>query len=458
MAVRDDGTAVEHALRRLFEGVDGGAWDVVRAVFAPEVELDYGAPERLAPDAIVARWQPLFGTFDRTEHRVRTGAVRISGDVATVSSTFDAEHVLEDAEGGPTWTLRGRYEHELYRTADGWKITRMRMVPEGVAGNGELLAQAQRRAGLTGFRTERVAFDSGGDRLAGVLHLPEGVRPGKLDGVVVTGSWTTVKEQMPAEYARRLAAAGFAALVFDFRGFGESGGAPREYEDPARKAADLRAAARFLRGRAEVDARRVSLFAICASTGYAALASASDPDLHRLVLVAPWLHDAELVRQVYGGDDGVRARLAAADAAERRARESGQVDAVPAASSTDASAAMYWPALFLDYYLNPRRGAIPQWRNRFAVASWRPWLTFDAPSLASGVRAPTLVVHSEAAAIPAGARRFEERLRVPHESVWLENRTQFRFYDDAETIDDAVQRATRFLRAPTAAAPGAAAR
>jgi fermentation-respiration switch protein FrsA (DUF1100 family) len=447
MTNRDDATAVEHALRRLFEAVDGGAWDAVRAVFAPEVELDYGAPEKLAPDAIVARWQPLFGTFDRTEHRVRTGAVKISGDVATVSSTFDAEHVLEDADGGPTWTLRGRYEHELFRTHDGWKITRMRMVPEGVAGNGELLAQAQRRAGLTGFRTERVSFDSGGDRLAGVLHLPDDALPGKLDALVVTGSWTTVKEQMPAQYARRLAAAGFAALVFDFRGFGESAGAPREYEDPARKAEDILAAARFLRGRPEVDARRISLFAICASTGYAALASASEPDLHRLVLVAPWLQDPALAREVYGGEDGVRARLAAADAAERRARESGEMDAVPAASSTDPSAAMYWPALFLDYYLNPRRGAIPQWRNRFAVASWRPWLTFDAPSLAPSVRAPTLIVHSDAAAIPAGAHRFEERLRVPHESVWLENRNQFRFYDDAETIDEVMRHATRFLRA-----------
>jgi fermentation-respiration switch protein FrsA (DUF1100 family) len=324
----------------------------------------------------------------------------------------------------------------------------MRMVPEGVAGNGELLAQAQRRAGLAGFRTERVSFDSGGDRLAGVLHLPDGPSTGKLDALVVTGSWTTVKEQMPAQYARRLAAAGFAALTFDFRGFGESGGAPREYEDPARKAEDIRAAARFLRERPEVDARRVSLFAICASTGYAALASASDPGLHRLVLVAPWLHDDALVREVYGGENGVRARLAAADAAERRARESGTVDAVPAASSTDPSAAMYWPALFLDYYLNPRRGAVPQWRNRLAAASWRPWLTFDGPSLAAGVRAPTLIVHSEAAAIPAGARRFEERLRVPHESVWLENRNQFRFYDDAETIDDVMRHATRFLMAP----------
>ncbi|GAB3894842.1 hypothetical protein GCM10029964_073870 [Kibdelosporangium lantanae] len=43
--------------------------------------------------------------------------------------------------------------------------------------------------------------------------------------VVVTGSWLTVKEQMPDLYAARLAARGFLAVTFDFAGFGASGGA-----------------------------------------------------------------------------------------------------------------------------------------------------------------------------------------------------------------------------------------
>ena len=57
--------------------------------------------------------------------------------------------------------------------------------------------------------------------------------------VVVTGSWLTVKEQMPHTYAVRLAELGVTAFTFDFTGFGQSGGAPRQVELPARKIAGI---------------------------------------------------------------------------------------------------------------------------------------------------------------------------------------------------------------------------
>ena len=64
--------------------------------------------------------------------------------------------------------------------------------------------------------------------------------------VVVTGAWLTVKEQMARTYALRLAEQGITAFTFDFTGFGQSGGAPRQLELPARKIADIAAAADFL--------------------------------------------------------------------------------------------------------------------------------------------------------------------------------------------------------------------
>ena len=64
--------------------------------------------------------------------------------------------------------------------------------------------------------------------------------------IIVTGSWLTVKEQMPELYATRLAERGYAAFTFDFSGFGESAGEPRQAEFPDRRIADLIAAAGFL--------------------------------------------------------------------------------------------------------------------------------------------------------------------------------------------------------------------
>ena len=60
----------------------------------------------------------------------------------------------------------------------------------------------------------------------------------------------------------------------------------------------------------------------------------------------------------------------------------------------------------VDFYRDPARGAVPGWPNRFAVMAWTEWLRFDAIALAPRVTAPTLIVHSEQAAIPDGTRRF----------------------------------------------------
>jgi uncharacterized protein len=83
--------------------------------------------------------------------------------------------------------------------------------------------------------------------LSGVIVRDTSASGARQIGVIVTGSWLTVKEQMALLYAGRLAALGYAAFVFDFAGFGESGGESRQAEIPTRKIADLCAAADFSR-------------------------------------------------------------------------------------------------------------------------------------------------------------------------------------------------------------------
>ncbi len=243
------------------------------------------------------------------------------------------------------------------------------------------------------YSVEHVNFESRGDGLTGLLYRP---RDGdsRVPGIVVTGSWTTVKEQMPAVYAERLAAAGYAALTFDFRGYGESEGGPRHFESPKKKVEDIRSAVDFLASSSLVDGGRVGLLGVCASAGYAAEEAASDVRVGAVALVAPWLHDAELVDAVYGGREvyggkGVAALMTVGRRAAERYARNGILDTVPGASTTDPRAAMYWPdPEFLDYYLNPRRGGIPQWGNTYAVLSWPEWLGYSA--LASAPRLPSL--------------------------------------------------------------------
>jgi dienelactone hydrolase len=87
----------------------------------------------------------------------------------------------------------------------------------------------------------------------------------------------TIKEQMPAIYAQKLADRGFAAFAFDFRSWGESGGKLRNFESPTVKIADIKSAVSFLQTVDAVDSNRIAGLGICASAGYMAVATAEDP-------------------------------------------------------------------------------------------------------------------------------------------------------------------------------------
>lgn len=292
-------------------------------------------------------------------------------------------------------------------------------------------------------RTERVSFESEGRTLVGILHLPD--TPTPAPAVIVSGSWTTVKEQMAANYAPRLAEQGFAALTFDFRGFGESAGEPREVESARSKAQDFHAAVRFLRGRPAVDGSRIGALPICASAGYLALAATGGCPLRSVAMVAPWLHDRTIVEAVYGGPTGVEQRLDLARRAFDHFERTGTVEYVKAASNTDATAAMYWEGDALDYYLNPARGAVAAWGGRFALMAWKEWLEFDALALAASLDVPTRIVTGEATATPGGAKEFAARMRAPHDLIWLEG-NQFDFYDDPCTVSAASAAAVEHFR------------
>lgn len=72
--------------------------------------------------------------------------------------------------------------------------------------------------------------------LAGHLYTPDGFEAaGSHAAVVLATPGSSVKEQIGANYAARLAARGLVAMVFDPAYQGVSGGEPRDLEDPYRR-------------------------------------------------------------------------------------------------------------------------------------------------------------------------------------------------------------------------------
>ncbi len=287
---------------------------------------------------------------------------------------------------------------------------------------------------------KQVKFTSENKNLSGDVFYPKGFDSSKkYSAILVVGSWTTVKEQMASTYAQKLADAGYVSLVFDFRNYGKSEGEPRYYESPKLKVEDIKNAVTYLQGLDYVDDQKIGAFAVCAGAGYVLSAAADDTRIKAVVTAASWLHDGEAVKLFYGGDKGVKARIAAAKEAKKIYASTGEVKYVPTISKTDKNAAMYGP---YDYYLNPKRGAIKEWSaDKFAVMSWEDWLTFNPMPTAKKLNVPTLMIHSDGAVLPNYTKKYFENIKTADKKLhWINSGKkppfeQFDFYDKPENVD-----------------------
>ncbi|MEM6462252.1 MAG: dienelactone hydrolase family protein [Pseudomonadota bacterium] len=293
------------------------------------------------------------------------------------------------------------------------------------------------------IQTRTVTFENEGSTLSGTLYLPSNHQEGeKLPVVVVTGAWTSVEEQMPANYAREMVERGFAAFTFDFRGWGKSGDLPqsvRFIESPQAKTSDIRQAFEYVATLPEVDSAQIHALGICASAGYMVDAVSGNPLVQRIGLVAPWLHNAEIVETVYGGADGVAGLIEVSRAAQAKGGE-----IIPAAGPEGADGVLM---PFGGYYYEADRGAVPEYDNQWNNAGWEGWLTYHPADNPQRLDKPLAIVHSEAAAIPQGVRTFLQGLAGDATAQWLEGVTQFDFYDNPEDVERAAETVAGHFRA-----------
>ena len=109
------------------------------------------------------------------------------------------------------------------------------------------------------MQTQPVNFYSEGARLAGLLHTPDPA-PDRMRGVVQGPGWLGLKDaRMYGPYHQALTDAGFAVLIFDYRGFGDSEGS-RGRLSPADQLTDLRSAVSYLAAREDIDDDNIGTF------------------------------------------------------------------------------------------------------------------------------------------------------------------------------------------------------
>jgi dienelactone hydrolase len=133
-----------------------------------------------------------------------------------------------------------------------------------------------------------VHFDSGGIACVGYLYRSTGTGAPRPCVVLATGFIGTQDTPSIRATARAFAAAGLAALTFDYRNFGESEGAPRQVIGIKQQHDDIRAAVRFSRSRAGIDPERVALWGTSLGGGHVIAVAADDPRIAAVVAQVPF--------------------------------------------------------------------------------------------------------------------------------------------------------------------------
>lgn len=146
------------------------------------------------------------------------------------------------------------------------------------------------------MQTTQVHFYSEGFRLSALWRTPDG-RPGPYRAIVQGPGWLGLKDaKLYVRYHEALTERGFAVLVFDYRGFGDSEG-PQDVISPRSQLQDLVNAVTYLTTRDDVIADAIGVFGSGGTGGgNAVLLAGADPRVRAAVSQVPvadgrdWLH------------------------------------------------------------------------------------------------------------------------------------------------------------------------
>jgi pimeloyl-ACP methyl ester carboxylesterase len=132
----------------------------------------------------------------------------------------------------------------------------------------------------------KISFMSGGVNCAGCMFRPDGANALLPCVILVSGFGSTMDRLFG--HAERFTAAGFAALAFDYRSFGESGGEPRQVPSVSRQLEDVRAAIGFARSCTEIDPQRIALWGNSLGGSHVVVVASCDPKIVAVVSQVPF--------------------------------------------------------------------------------------------------------------------------------------------------------------------------
>lgn len=201
-----------------------------------------------------------------------------------------------------------------------------------------------------------VEFDADGLTLRGWLYRPAGDAGSgqRHPAIVMCGGYGTTKEMFTDLYAEKFAAAGFAVLLYDHRGFGASDGLPRHEANPWQQVEDFRHAITHARSLDGIDSERLGIWGSSYSGGHALVVAATDRRVKCVAVQVPTTHGTQAALRRVSGD--AETALLARFATDRQQRAAGAAPAMlPLMGDADSGAVYRSPDAIAWYTAAYRR-------------------------------------------------------------------------------------------------------
>lgn len=283
---------------------------------------------------------------------------------------------------------------------------------------------------------EPLTFASGGEQLAADFFCPD--EPGPWPAVVTAAGFGGVKEMLLPEFARALAEAGIACLVFDYANFGASTGTPRQHIDLRAQTQAFSDALGVLEAHPRVDARRLGVWGPSLAGGHTLAVAAHDPRVRAALAIVPFI-------ELRARPQWPLIKAVAGDLARRALGRDGTTVAI--AGPPGATAAMTSDRA--EEWITQMSAGAPTYVNSVTTASLLQMARHSNRRAAGRVGVPLRVILAEEDTItPADqVRRAVEKTR--HVDVISHPGTHFELLDDdlAQTIRETTAWFTATLRA-----------
>jgi pimeloyl-ACP methyl ester carboxylesterase len=228
---------------------------------------------------------------------------------------------------------------------------------------------------------EDIEFEVDGDVCA-AWHYPAVAGGGPTPVVVMAHGLSGTRRDGLGPFAERFSAAGIAALLFDHRGFGDSGGEPDLFE-PQRQLEDWRLAIARARSLPGLDPERVATFGSSMGGGNALAAAAADPRIAAAVSQVPFI---DILTQTHRSGPTVVARMLLA------AARGGHL---PAVGQPRQAAAINAPGAETGWRRVVANGEDSRWRDRVS-SRWLLGRPYRPARLAAKLHCPWLLCVGEA--------------------------------------------------------------